>query len=80
MRPKLLPFVINMLGSFSRSKFYTQRQSIATPHSVHALPHSNSSTFYHAKRRESYDPQFRDKEREIYEQQVSFERELENER
>lgn len=62
-----------------------RNQSIATPHSVHAFPHSYSTTFYNQNRRESFDnevnrPRFRDKERELYERQVEFERELEKER
>lgn len=60
-------------------------QSIATPHSVHTIPHSISTSFYHQNRRESFGseinrPQYRDQERDFYEQQVDFELELENER
>lgn len=71
---------------FSGFQYYNRRnQSIDTPHSVHAFPHSMSTTFYNQNRRESFDneinrPPFRDKERELYERQVEFERELEKER
>ena len=67
-------------------QYYNRRnQSVATPHSVHAFPHSWSTTFYNQNRRESFDNdgnrlRFRDKERELYERQVEFERELEKER
>ncbi|XP_031638409.1 voltage-dependent calcium channel type A subunit alpha-1-like isoform X2 [Contarinia nasturtii] len=63
-----------------------RKRSMATPHSVHAFPHSWSATFNNNNpiRRESFDevnyPRFRDKERELYERQVAFERELEKER
>lgn len=61
---------------------YAQRhQSVATPHSVHAFPHSYSTTFYQPhNRRDSFSPQFFDKERELLERQIDFERELETER
>lgn len=67
-------------------QFYTQRhQSIAKPHSIHTTHHPSSTTFNHQNRRESFDseinrPLYHDKERELYEQHVDFERELENER
>lgn len=68
-------------------QYYRRNQSVATPHSVHAFPHSWSTTFYNQNqnRNESFDNdgnrlRFRDKERELYERQVEFERELEKER
>lgn len=75
---RLTPFFC--LSLFFQS--YAQRhQSIATPHSVHAFPHSYSTTFYQPNnRRDSFNPQFVDKERELLERQIDFERELETER
>lgn len=81
---------IKILFHFFSFQFYKQRtQSIATPHSVHAFPYSLSTTFnnqdQNPNRRESFDYEssrshFRDKERDLYEQQIEFERELERER
>lgn len=65
--------IVSLLQSYAK-----RHQTIATPHSVHAFPHSYSTTFY--QRRESYDPPFCDKERELFERHVDFERELEKER
>lgn len=76
----------NDLYKFPFFQFYKRRnRSIATPHSVHAFPHSCSSSFHNQKRNESFDyesyrPVFHDKEREFYERQVEFERELDKER
>lgn len=69
-------------------QYYKRRNdslATATPHSVHAFPHSWSTTFNNQNRRESFDgdfrrSRFRDKEREMFERQVEFERELEKER
>lgn len=67
-------------------QFYKRRnQSLAAPHSVHPFSSSYSTTIYNDNRGESFenDPnrhRFRDKERELYERQVEFERELEKER
>lgn len=49
------------------------------------LPHSISTSFYQQNRRESFESDinlhpYRDRERELYERQVDFELELENER
>lgn len=76
----LINFVFLFFSSFLQS--YAQRhQSVATPHSVHAFPHSYSTTFYQPhNRRDSFNPQFFDKERELLERQIDFERELETER
>lgn len=63
---------------------------MATPHSVHSFPQSRSTTFYNdqCRRQDSFDQgndpneryEFRDQERELYERQVEFERELDRER
>lgn len=79
---------IKILFHFFSFQFYKQRtQSIATPHSVHAFPYSLSTTFnnQNPNRRGSFDYEssrshFRDKERDLYEQQIEFERELERHR
>lgn len=70
---------------FQYFKRRNQSFATATPHSVHAFPHSWTTTFYNPNRRESFDGdlnrnRFCDKEREMYERQVEFERELEKER
>lgn len=69
-------------------QFYRKRtESIAspTPHSVQPFPQLWNTVFNNQNRRESFDyeldrPPFRDRERELYEQEIQFERELEKER
>lgn len=61
------------------------RDSIATPHSVHSFPHAPNTMYSRHNYGTSLDDNivgyyFRDREREFYEQQIEFERELDRER
>lgn len=60
-------------------QFYKYHQ---TPHSIHSFPQPRSTTFYSARNRIENDIsyEFRDQEREYYERQIEFERELDRER
>lgn len=89
-------FLIDILFKFGKTnpisvfieilQFYKHRtESITSPQSVHPNPHLWSATFRNHNRRESFDhkflrPPFRDKEREMFEEQIEFETELERER
>lgn len=70
-------------------KYFKSANATATPHSFRSsFPHSRSATFHRPGKEEFFNRsiesdtryEFRDTERELYERQVEFERELEREK
>lgn len=69
-------------------KYFKSANATTTAHSIHSFPHSRSATFHRPGKDEFFHRsvesdtryEFRDTERELYERQVEFERELEREK
>lgn len=69
-------------------KYFKSANATATSHRFHSFPHSRSATFHRPDKHEFFDRsiesdtryEFRDTERELYERQVEFERELERQK